>query len=88
MCVCVLLKALTCQVKRCGVASLRVSAVDVLWRAELLDSGQAALLGSVQQGGVAPQQVLDVRVSVFDHVQRHVAVTVLLGRVGSVLNEF
>lgn len=76
----------TCQVERRGVAALRVSAVDVLWRAELLHSGQAALLGSIQQGGVAPQQVLDVRVSVFDHVQRNVAVSVLLGRVGSVLN--
>ena len=72
--------------QRSGVASLRVSAVDVLWRAELLDPGQAALLGGVQQGGVAPQQVLDVRVSIFDHVQRHVAVAVLLGGVGSVLN--
>lgn len=78
---------ITCQVQRCGVASLRVSAVDVLWRAELLDSGQAALLGSVQQGGVAPQQVLDVRVAVFDHIQRHVAVSILLRRVGAVLNK-
>lgn len=78
---------ITCQVQRRGVASLRVSAVDVFRGAEFLHSGQAALLGSVQQGGVAPQQVLDVCVSIFDHVERHVAVTVLLGRVGSVLNK-
>lgn len=69
---------ITCEVEGCGVASLCVSAVDVLWRAQFLDSGQAALLGGVQQGGVPPQQVLDVCVSVFHHVQRHVAVTVLL----------
>ena len=77
---------ITCEVERCGVASLCVSAVDILWGAELLDSGQAALLCSVQQGSVAPQQVLDVCVAVLHHVQRHVAITVLLGGVGSVLN--
>lgn len=78
---------ITCEVERRGVASLCVSAVDVLWGAELLHSGQAALLGSVQQGGVTPQQVLNVCVSIFDHVQRHVAVAVLLGWVGAVLNK-
>ncbi len=78
---------ITCEVERCGVAALCVSAVDILWGAEFLDSGQAALLGSVQQGSITPQQVLDVCVSIFHHVQRHVAVTVLLGWVGSVLNK-
>lgn len=78
---------ITCEVEWCGVAPLCVSAVDILWGAELLDPGQAALLGSVQQRCIPPQQVLDVRVSVFHHVQRHVAVTVLLGWVGSVLNK-
>ncbi len=76
---------ITCEVQRRGVASLRVSAVDVFWGAEFLNSGEAALLGSVQQGSVAPQQVLDVRVSIFDHVQRHVAVSVLLGWISAVL---
>ena len=41
--------AVTCQVQGGGVAPLRVSAVDVLRAAELLDAGQAALLGGVQQ---------------------------------------
>lgn len=73
--------------QRCGVAPLSVSAVDVFWGAEFLHSGKAALLGSVQQGGVPPQQVLDVCVSVFHHVQRNVAISVLLGRVRSVLTD-
>lgn len=72
--------------QRRGVASLRVSAVDVLWGTQLLNPGQAALLCRIQQGSVAPQQVLDVRVSIFDHVQGYVAITVFLGRVGAVLN--
>lgn len=79
-------RACTCEVKRCGVAPLCVSAVDILRGAELLDPGQAALLGSIQQSGIAPQQVLDVRVPIFHHVQRHVAITVLLAWVGSMLN--
>lgn len=79
-------RLITCKVERCGVASLCVSAVNVLRGAEFLDSGQAALLSSIQQGGITPQQVLDVCVSIFHHVQRHVAVTVLLGWVGSMLN--
>lgn len=72
--------------QRRGVASLRVSAVDVFWGTQLLNPGQAALLCRIQQGSVAPQQVLDVRVSFFDHVQRYVAITVFLGGVGAVLN--
>lgn len=78
---------ITCEVKWCGVASLCVSAVDIFWGAEFLDSGQAALLGGVQQCGITPQQVLDVCVSIFHHVQWHVAITVLLGWIGSMLNE-
>lgn len=78
---------ITCEVEWCGVAPLCVSAVDILWGAEFLDSGQAALLGSVQQGGITPQQVLDVCVSIFHHVQWHVTITVLLGWIGSVLNK-
>lgn len=70
----------------CGVASLCVSAVDIFWGAEFLDSGQASLLGSIKQRSVAPQQVLDVCVSVFHQVQRHVAIPVLLGWVSSMLN--
>lgn len=81
------LALITCEVEWCGVAPLCVSAVDILWGAQLLDSGQAALLGSVQQGSITPQQVLDVCVSIFHHVQWHVAVSVLLGWVGSVLNK-
>lgn len=80
------LLSITCKVEWCGVAALGISAVDVLWGTEFLDPGQAALLSSVQQGSITPQQVLDVCVSVFHHVQRHVAVTVLLGRVCSMLN--
>lgn len=78
---------LTRQVQRCGVSSLRVPAVDVFWRTQLLHSCQAAFLCSVQQSSIAPQQVLDVGVPVFDHVQWDVAIAVLLGRVGSVLRE-
>lgn len=78
---------LTCQVQRGGVTTLRVAAVDVVGAAELLHAGQAALLGCVQQGGVPAQQVLDVRVSVFDQVQGRVPVPVLLGGVGAVLGE-
>jgi len=77
---------ITCQVEWCGVAPLCVSAVNILWRAKFLDSCEAALLGSIQEGGITPQQVLDVCVSIFNHVQWYVAVTVLLGWVGSVLN--
>lgn len=73
--------------QRGGVASLRVATVDVVWAAQLLHPGQAALLGCVQQGGVPAQQVLDVRVSVFDQVQRRVPISVLLGGVGAVLQE-
>lgn len=77
----------TCEVQRGGVASLRVAAVNVVWAAQLLHPGQAALLGCVQQGGVAAQQVLDVGVPVFDQVQRRVPISVLLGGVGAVLEE-
>lgn len=73
--------------QRGGVTTLRVAAVDVVGAAELLHAGQAALLGCVQQGGVPAQQVLDVRVSVFDQVQGRVPVPVLLGGVGAVLGE-
>ena len=71
--------------QRGGVAALCVPAVDVLRGAELLHASQAALLGGVQQGGVPPQQVLDVRVPVLHHVQGHVSVTILLGGIRSML---
>lgn len=71
--------------QRCGVASLRVAAVNVVRAAQLLHPGQAALLGCVQQGGVSAQQVLDVGVSVLDQVQGRVPISVLLGGVGAVL---
>lgn len=79
MCVC------TGQVQRCGMSPLCVPAVDVVVRAQLLDASQAALLGGVQQGGVASQQVLNVHVPVPNQVQRRVPVPVLPGGVGTVL---
>lgn len=71
--------------ERRGVAPLGVSTVDILRRAKFLHPGEAALLSSVQQGGIPTQQVLDVRVPVLHHVQRDVAVTVLLGGVRAML---
>ena len=62
-----------------------VSTVDVVGAAEFVDVGQTALLSGVQQGGVAPQQVLDVRVALLHQVQGRVPVTVLLGGVCAVL---
>jgi hypothetical protein len=39
------------------VSNLRVSAVDVLLREELLDPAEVAFLGRVEQSGVAAQKV-------------------------------
>lgn len=75
----------TCEVQRGRVASLRVPAVDVVRATQLLHSGQAALLGCVQQRSVSSQEVLDVSVPVLHQVQRRIPISVLLGGVRSVL---
>ena len=50
---CHLQVVITCrQVERRRVATLRVTAVDVLWGKKLLNPGHVALLGRVQQSGV------------------------------------
>ena len=64
-----------------------VSTVDVVGAAEFVNAGQTALLSGVQQGGVAPQQVLDVPLPILHQVQGGVPIPVLLGGVRSVLRE-
>ena len=63
---------------------LRVSAVDILRREELLHAPQVPLLGGVEEGRVAPEQIEDVLVALLDEVHGGVAVAVLLGRVRAV----
>lgn len=77
---------ITCKVEWRGVAALSVSTVDVLWGAKFLDTSQATFFGSIQQGSITPQKVLDVSVSILHHVEWHVAITVLLGGVCPMLN--
>lgn len=62
-----------------------VSTVNVVLSTEFLHSSQAAFLGGVQQGGVTPQEVLDVRVGIFHQIQRGVTVPVFPGWVGAML---
>lgn len=77
--------ALTCQMQRCGVASLCVPTVNVSWAAEFFHAGQTPFLGSVQQRRVSSQQVLDVYVPFLHQVQRRVPVMVLLGGICTML---
>lgn len=46
------------QMQGSRVSALLVPAIDVVWRAELLDTGQAAFLGRVQKRYVTTQQIL------------------------------
>lgn len=81
VCVCVL----TCQMERCGVASLCIPAVDVPWAAEFFHPSQTAFLCSIQKRRVSPQQVLDVCVPLLHQVQRRVPITILLGGICAML---
>lgn len=71
--------------QRCGVSPLCVPTVDVVSSAEFLHSSQTAFLGGIQQGGVTPQEVLNICVTVFHQIQRCVTVPVLPGWVSAML---
>ena len=76
---------LTCQMKRCGVPTLLVPAVDILTSEQFLDTVQIPFLGGIQQSTVSPQQVRQVALLVLHQVQSCQVVTVTTIHISTIL---